>query len=81
MSSKKVLFEGVIVGFESPPGYSDPALFIQGSINNETASFYLLIPREKHNEYMRLGVGQMISGRGVIVSTEPLIIKLIGDEE
>ncbi|ABN70254.1 hypothetical protein Smar_1159 [Staphylothermus marinus F1] len=81
MSGKKVLFEGVIVGFESPPGYSDPALFIQGSVNNETTSFYLLVPREKHDEYMRLGVGQIISGRGVIVSSEPLVIKLIGDEE
>lgn len=80
MSGKKVLFEGVIVGFESPPGYRDTALFIQGSVNNEPAAFYLLVPRDKHKEYIRLGVGQMISGKGEVVSNDPLVLKLVGDE-
>ncbi len=76
--NKIVWFEGVIVGFESPPGYSEPSVFIQGSISGEDKSFYLLIPRDKYDEFLRLGVGQMINGKASIVSENPLILKLIG---
>jgi hypothetical protein len=76
-SNRIVWFEGVIVGFESPPGYSEPSVFIQGSINGENKSFYLLIPRDKYEEFLMLGVGQIINGRASIVSEDPLILKLI----
>jgi hypothetical protein len=75
--AEKVIFEGVIAGFESPEGYSEPSLYIQGSVNGEPVGFYLLIPKERHEELSRLGVGQMISGKGVIVSRDPLIIRLL----
>ncbi len=75
--AEKVYFEGVIVGFESPEGFDEPSLYIQGSVNGEPTGFYLLVPREKHAEYTRLGVGQMISGRGVIVNSDPLVIRLV----
>jgi hypothetical protein len=77
-TSKIVWFEGVIVGFESPPGYSESSVFIQGSVNGENKSFYLLIPKDKYDEFLRLGVGQMINGKASIISENPLILKLIG---
>lgn len=79
MSASKVLFEGIIVGFEKLSDGAD-ALYVQGSINGESAFFYLVVPRDKFEEYVNLGVGQMINGEGVIVSRDPLVIKIIGDE-
>lgn len=77
MNENIVYFEGVIVGFESPEGFNEPSLFIQGSINNEDASFYLLVSESDYEEFMRLGVGQMINGKAHIVSREPLVLKLV----
>ncbi len=76
-SGETVLFEGVIVGFESPEGFDEPALYIQGSVNDEPAGFYVLIPREKHEELLRLGVGQMFAGKGVVVKRDPLVLRLV----
>ncbi len=77
MVNETVYFEGVIVGFESPEGFNEPSLYIQGSINNEDASFYLLVSESDYEEFVRLGVGQMISGKALIVSHEPLVLKLV----
>ncbi len=74
---KIVLFDGVIVGFETPEGFSGSALYVQGSIDGENTGFYVLVPAEKHGEYLRLGVGQMISGKGRVVSLSPLVLKLV----
>ncbi len=72
-----VLFDGVIVGFETPEGYSGKALYVQGSIDDESTGFYLIVPEEKHSEYLRLGVGQMISGRGRVLGLEPIVLELV----
>ena len=80
MSVEKVLFEGVIVGFEKLDDGTD-ALYVQGSINGESASYYLVVPRDKFEEYVNLGVGQMINGEGIIVSRDPLVVKIVGDDE
>ena len=77
MSDETVEFNGVIVGFESPAGFGSPSVFVQGSVDGEQASFYLLVPREKYDELSRLGVGQMISGVARIVSRDPLVLELV----
>ncbi|OYT40904.1 MAG: hypothetical protein B6U89_00755 [Desulfurococcales archaeon ex4484_58] len=81
MSSRKeiVKFEGVVVGFESPSGYSGPALYVQGSIDDRDSSFYLLVSEDIYKEYLVKGVGQLISGRGRIVSEEPLVLEMLGE--
>lgn len=77
MNGDIVYFEGVIVGFESPGSLNEPSLFIQGSIDGEDVSFYLLVPGSVYEEFMRLGVGQMISGKAYVVSRDPLVLKLV----
>jgi acyl-CoA-binding protein len=77
MEERIVLFDGVIVGFETPEGFTGYALYVQGSVDDESTGFYVLIPKEKYEEYQRLGVGQMISGRGRVKSVNPLVIELI----
>jgi len=77
MVGETVEFDGVIVGFESPEGFDAPSVFVQGSVGGEQASFYLLLPREKYDELLRLGVGQMISGVARIVSRDPLVLELV----
>ncbi len=77
MAGETVEFDGVIVGFESPEGFDAPSVFVQGSVGGEQASFYLLLPREKYEELLRLGVGQMISGVARIVSRDPLVLEFV----
>ncbi len=81
MNDNKTRFEGVVVGFESPEGYSDPALYIQGSIDGRETAFYLLVSRDVYEKYVVGGVGKMISGVGIIVSDNPLIIRMVGIDE
>ncbi len=77
MGGETVEFDGVIVGFESPEGFDSPSIFVQGSVDGEQASFYLLVPRKKYDELLRLGVGQIISGVARIVSRDPLVLELV----
>ncbi len=77
MDSETVEFDGVIVGFESPEGFDSSCVFVQGSVGGEQASFYLLVPPEKYDELLRLGVGQMIRGAARIVSRDPLVLELV----
>ncbi|RLG84742.1 MAG: hypothetical protein DRO40_00145 [Thermoprotei archaeon] len=75
MYKKEVEFEGVIVGFESPPGFEyRKAVYLQGSYDGESASFYVLIPDDMYERFISMGVGRMINGRGSIISMEPIII-------
>ena len=80
MIGDRIRFEGVVVGFESPEGIDEPTLYIQGSIDGEDRAFYLIVPRDMYEEYRVSGVGKMLSGVGVIVKEEPLIIKYLSEE-
>ncbi|MCD6487719.1 MAG: hypothetical protein J7K21_00650 [Desulfurococcales archaeon] len=73
---EEVVFEGVIVGFEQVEGFEASSIYIQGSINNEQKAFYLLIDTNTYKKILRLGIGQAISGKGVVVSSnDTLVIK------
>ena len=73
--SEKVLFEGVVVGFEEDE--KKFLISIQGSIDSESASFYLEVEKNIYDELTKLGVGRMVKGEAVIVSRNPLYLKLV----
>ncbi len=74
----KVRFEGVIVGFESPPGFEEyKAIYIQGSIDGEPKGFYVLVSSEDYERIVLHGVGRLAEGLGEIVSEEPLVIRAL----
>lgn len=73
--SEKVLFEGVVVGFEEDE--KKFLISIQGSIDSESASFYLEVEKDIYDELAKLGVGRMVKGEAVIVSRNPLHLKLV----
>lgn len=75
MREREVEFEGVIVGFEGAPGFEDrKAVYVQGSYDHEYTGFYVLVPEKVYERLISMGVGRMISGRGSVVSKEPVII-------
>jgi len=80
-SHVEVKFSGVIVGFESlseEAESSSPAVFVVGSIDDREASFYLLVPPEVFERYLKMGVGQFIEGRGLLIKADPPVIKYEG---
>lgn len=78
LRDKEVVFEGVIVGFEDLEEIGRQALFIQGSVNGDPSSFYLVVDSiEVYNELLRLGIGRAVSGKGVVLSKQPLVVKLL----
>ena len=75
MYRKEVEFEGVIVGFELAPGFEDrKAIYLQGSYNGESTGFYVLVSDDVYERLISMGVGRMISGRGSVISREPIVI-------
>lgn len=75
MYKKEVEFEGIIVGFELAPGFENrKAVYLQGSYNGESTGFYVLVPDSIYERLISMGVGRMISGRGSVVSREPIVI-------
>ena len=72
---EEVEFEGVIVGFEEAPGFEHrKAIYLQGSYNGESTGFYVLLPDDLYERLISMGVGRMISGRGSMVSRDPIVI-------
>lgn len=77
-SEKRVTYNGVIVGFDTLDDYGK-TLYVQGEVNGRATSFYLLVPDKLYREYEVKGVGVMISGKGVLLNNNPLVIKYLGD--
>jgi len=74
-----VVFEGVVVGYETPPGFDEPMLLIQGRVGDVEASFYLVVSREVFEKCLVSGIGKLISGRGVLISEKPIVVRVAGD--
>ncbi len=74
----RIHFEGVIVGFESPPGFEEyKAIYVQGSINDEPKGFYVLVSNEDYEKIVLQGIGRLAEGLGEIVSEEPLVVRAL----
>jgi len=74
--SGEVVFEGVIVGFEPAPGFEDrKAVYVQGSFDGESTGFYVLVADDLYERLISMGVGRMISGKGSVVSRDPVVIE------
>ncbi|WFO75535.1 hypothetical protein J4526_01155 [Desulfurococcaceae archaeon MEX13E-LK6-19] len=77
---EKVVFEGVVVGFEKDDA-NKYLVSLQGSVGSEYKSFYLAVDEKTFNELMKLGVGRMIRGEGEILADNPTIVKLLSLNE
>ncbi|ADV64390.1 hypothetical protein [Desulfurococcus mucosus] len=74
MTSKKS-FSGVVIGIEQVEGYDKPLLYVHGEAEGYEGEFYVLVPDEELENYMRLGIGQRIEGVGVEESGSPLVLR------
>lgn len=79
MSGRVVSFRGVVVGVERLEEVDGEALCIAGSAGDFEGLFYLVAPKDVLEESALRGMGRAISGLGVIVSVEPLVIKYAGE--
>jgi len=46
-------------------------------VNDKEAEFYLILDPASYDEVLRLGIGQQVSGRGVVESENPFIVRKI----
>lgn len=72
-----VYYEGVVIGVEQPEEVGEPCILVHGRINDKDAEFYLILDAASYHEVLRLGIGQQVSGRGVVESTSPLIVRKV----
>lgn len=73
--SRKVVFEGVVVGFDDLGGNVGEAVYIQGTLDGRSTSFYILVDKSVLESLKKHGVGRMISGKGLAISEDPIIIR------
>lgn len=74
MSSEGIVFEGIVIGFENLDNYGE-ALYVTGRVDGYECFFYLITPKNIFEEYVLKGIGRLISGFGLVISREPLIIQ------
>ncbi|WP_148676481.1 hypothetical protein [Thermosphaera aggregans] len=74
---KHVQYEGVVIGVEQPEGVKEPCILVHGRVDDKDAEFYLILDPEAYYEVLRLGIGQQVSGRGVVESSNPLIVRKV----
>jgi hypothetical protein len=71
--TKRVVYSGVVVGYESISGYGD-LLLVQGEVNGVNVEFYLKPGENTLKRIQQLGIGVRVEGMGIIVSEDPLIL-------
>lgn len=71
--TKRVVYSGVVVGYESISGYGD-LLLVQGEVNGVNVEFYLKPGENTFKRIQQLGIGVRVEGMGIIVSEDPLIL-------
>jgi hypothetical protein len=71
--TKRVVYSGVVVGYESISGYGD-LLLVQGEVNGVNVEFYLKPGGDTLKRIRQLGIGVRVEGVGIIVSEDPLIL-------
>jgi len=72
-----VYYEGIVIGVEQPEGVKEPSILVHGRVNDKEAEFYLILDPASYDEVLRLGIGQQVSGRGVVESENPFIVRKI----
>lgn len=80
MNSGEIVFEGVVIGYEKLDIYGE-VLYVTGRVNSVDCFFYLIAPRSILEEYVLKGIGRLISGKGIIINENPLVIKYISGGE
>jgi len=73
-NSEEIVFEGIVIGYEELENIGK-VLYLTGRINNTDCFFYLKVSKNMYEEYVLKGIGRLISGRGLIISRNPLIVE------
>ncbi|MEM1676048.1 MAG: hypothetical protein QXW87_03845 [Desulfurococcaceae archaeon] len=73
-NSEEIVFEGIVIGYEELENIGK-VLYLTGRINNTDCFFYLKVSKNMYDEYVLKGIGRLISGRGLIISRNPLIVE------
>lgn len=69
----EVTYSGIVISFE----YDDQGellLYVYGEIDGEEKYFYIKPGSGEAENFLKLGVGQSVKGKGVVVSENPLIV-------
>lgn len=72
---REATYSGVVVSFERGDE-GELLVYVYGEINGEETYFYVKPKSGEVEGILRLGVGQRIEGKGVVVSENPLIVSV-----
>ncbi|MEM0246776.1 MAG: hypothetical protein QXJ84_04565 [Desulfurococcaceae archaeon] len=70
---REVMYSGIVISFE----YDDRGellLYMYGEVEGEERYFYVKPGSEEAENFLKLGVGQSIKGKGTVISKDPLIV-------
>lgn len=70
---RTVSYSGVVVGVESLEGFGE-LLVVQGEVEGVSLEFYLKLSETSLKRILELGIGARVSGVGVVVSEDPLVV-------
>jgi hypothetical protein len=70
---RTVSYSGVVVGVESLEGFGE-LLVVQGEVDGVSLEFYLKLSETSLKRILELGIGARVSGVGVVVSEDPLVV-------